>query len=123
MDGEIDFTRSKRFFDLLGEHALGADLRESNVGDPVARGLDDLYLHLVAARAQLRRDVIGLPKCELRAARADAHAGHVTQWPSPTFFSLRLKTRRMSSIMVVASASFAADFSVVMGACSTLFTI
>ena len=44
MHREIDAAFSERVFDLLGEHALGADLRESNVENLVARGLDDLQL-------------------------------------------------------------------------------
>jgi hypothetical protein len=62
---DINPAFGQRLFDLLGEHALGADLGESNVDDFVARGLDDLELDFVAALAQQRRDVIGLPESEL----------------------------------------------------------
>ena len=65
MHREIDAAFGQRVFDLLGEHALGADLGESDIGDLVAGGLDDLQLDLVAALAQQRGDVIGLPESQL----------------------------------------------------------
>ncbi len=65
MHREINLAFGQRLFDLLGEHALGADLGEGDIGDFVAGGLDDLELDLVAALAQQRRDVIGLPESEL----------------------------------------------------------
>ena len=65
MHRDINPAFGQRLFDLLGEHALGTDLGEGNVDDFVAGGLDDLELDLVAALAQQRRDVIGLPESEL----------------------------------------------------------
>ena len=62
----------QRFFNFLGEHALGADLGESDVGDLVAGGLDDLDFDLVAALREQSGDVIGLPERELRSAGTDA---------------------------------------------------
>ncbi len=38
---EVNTVFDKSFFDFLGEHALGADFGERNVGDFIARGLDD----------------------------------------------------------------------------------
>src|ERR1019366_745418 len=58
------------------EHALGADFSEGNVGDFIAGGLDDLEFHGMALSAQQIGDVMGLPESELRAAGADAQAGH-----------------------------------------------
>ena len=51
VDGEIDPAVGQRFFDFLGEHALGADLGEGHVEDLVASGLDDFEFDFVAARA------------------------------------------------------------------------
>ena len=44
---EIDPILGQGFLDLLGEHALGADFGEGDIGDLVAGGLDDLNLNLV----------------------------------------------------------------------------
>src|SRR3954471_20418127 len=65
VDREVHLAGCKRIFDLFGEHPLGADLRERNFSDPVAGGLDDLYLDVVTARAQLGSDVVRLPEREL----------------------------------------------------------
>ena len=75
--GEIDAAFGEGLFDLLGEHALGADLGQGDVGDFVAGGLDDLEFDLVAACAQQRGDVVGLPEGELGAAGADAQLWRV----------------------------------------------
>ena len=74
--GEVDTVFDQGFFDFLGEHALGADFRQRHVGDFIAGGLDDLEFHGVALRAKQIGDVMGLPESELRAAGADAQAGH-----------------------------------------------
>ena len=74
--GDVDATLGQRIFNLLGEHALGADLRQSDVGDLVAGGLDDLDFDFVSALAQQRRDVVGLPECELRSARTNSEPRH-----------------------------------------------
>ena len=76
MHGEIDAASGERFLDFLGEHALGADHGESHVGDLVAGGVDDFDFNFVAARAQERGNVVGLPKGKLRAAGADAEFRH-----------------------------------------------
>ena len=52
MHGEIDSAGGEGFFDFFGEHALGADLGERDVGDFVASGMDDFDFDFVAARAQ-----------------------------------------------------------------------
>ena len=72
MNGEIDSSGSKGFFDFLGEHALGADLGEGDIGDLVACGVDDFDLDLVPAGQQEGRDVVRLPEGKLRAPGADA---------------------------------------------------
>ena len=54
MYGEIDAAFEQRFFDLLGEHALGADLGEGDVENLVAGGLDDFQFDFVSALAQQR---------------------------------------------------------------------
>ena len=68
---EIGAPVEQRFFDLLGEEALGADLGQRHVGDLVAGGLDDFDAALVAGGGELRGDPAGLPQCELRTARCD----------------------------------------------------
>ena len=72
MHGEIDASGGEGFFDFFGEHALGADHGEGDVGDFVAGGVDDFDFDFVAAGAQERGDVVGLPEGELGAAGADA---------------------------------------------------
>src|SRR5580704_3975056 len=57
MHREIDTSLRQGLFDLLGEHSLGADLGEGNVGDLVASGLDDFELDFVVALAEQRADV------------------------------------------------------------------
>ena len=76
----------ERLFDLFCEHSLGANLRQRDVGDLVARRLDDFDFDLVSARAQQRRDVVGLPKRQLRSARTNAQVGH--QFVSPEALDL-----------------------------------
>ncbi len=85
--GEVNPVFDQGFFDFLGEHALGADFRQRHVGDFIARSLDDLEFHGVALSAQQVGDVVGLPECELRAARADAEAGHQFCAPFSELFS------------------------------------
>src|SRR5271155_4205174 len=81
MDSQIDVAGGEGFFDLLRKNslaksALGADHGERNVGDFVAGGVNNFDFHHVAARAQERGDVVGLPERELRAAGADAEVSH-----------------------------------------------
>ena len=73
---EIDALLGQRFLNFLGEHALGADLGEGDIGDPVAGGLDDLNFDVVPALLEQRLDVIGLPESQLRSAGTDAQPGH-----------------------------------------------
>ena len=89
MDGQIDAAGGEGFFDLFGENPLpplGADHGEGNVGDFVAGGVDDFDFNFVAARAQKRGDVVGLPECELGAAGADAEFRHLVARPHFVFF-------------------------------------
>ena len=47
MHGEIYATVGQRFFNFLGEHALGTHLRECHFLQTVSGGLDDLDFHVV----------------------------------------------------------------------------
>ena len=85
MHGEIDAPGGESFFNFFRKHAFGADLGQGDVGDLVASSVDDFDFHFVAAAAQQRGDVVGLPEGELRAAGADAKS-----WPSAAASPLRL---------------------------------
>ena len=54
MYGEIDTAFEQRFFDLLGEHALGTNLGKGDVENLVAGGFNDLQFNFVSALAQQR---------------------------------------------------------------------
>ena len=75
MHGEIDASSGEGFLDFFGEHSLGADLGQGDVGDFVAGGVDDFDLDFVAAGTEKGGDVVGLPEGELGAAGADAEFG------------------------------------------------
>src|SRR5262249_17930126 len=49
MHRKIDAALGEGFFDFLGEHSLGSDLRKCDIGDLVAGCLDDLEFDLVPA--------------------------------------------------------------------------
>ena len=68
---EIDPVLGQRFFNFFGEHALGADLRQGDIGNPVTGGLDDFNFDLVSLPLEQSLDVIGLPECQLRSAGTD----------------------------------------------------
>ena len=79
--GDVDAPGGERVLDLLDEDALGVEGRavlegrrglEGRVLHAVAGGADDLDRDVVAARAELISDVVGLPEREFGAARADA---------------------------------------------------
>src|ERR1035441_685391 len=134
MHGEVSTGVNSGRFDFFGEHALGADFRQRNIGDFIAGGLDDLKLHRMALGAQQVGDVMSLPERELRTAGADAQAGHQfpVPFPRPDFDAAtslsspslcRLKSRRTSSMTVVDSGSRAAVFRVLMGVCMILLTM
>src|SRR5581483_1951881 len=129
MDREVDSRLGQGFFDLLGEHPLRPDLRQRYVRDLVAGRLNDLDLDFVASVAQQRGNMIGLPKGELRTSRTDAQPRHQRLPPEPAVefafasFSRKLKSRRTRSTTVVASDSFAAVFSVLIGVCMILLMI
>src|ERR1700746_3756775 len=78
MHGEIDASGGQSLFDLLRKHALRADLGQGDVGDFVARGVDDFNFNLMSAGAQQRGDMVGLPESELGTAGADAELGGIT---------------------------------------------
>jgi hypothetical protein len=89
VDGEVDATGGEGVLDFLDEDAgavggeaverrsvrVGRGRGERGVLHAVADGADHLDLDLMAKRAQLTRDVIGLPQRKLRSARSDAKGG------------------------------------------------
>jgi hypothetical protein len=76
VNGQIDTSGGEGFFDLFGKHALGANFGQGDVGDFVAGGMNNVDFDFVSANAEQRRNVVGLPEGELRAAGADAKDGH-----------------------------------------------
>ena len=76
MHREVHAAFGQRLFNLFSEHSLGADFGQSNVGNFVARSLDDFEFDFMPLSTQQRADVVGLPQGELRSAGADAQAGH-----------------------------------------------
>jgi hypothetical protein len=62
MNREINFSGGERFFNLFGEHALGANLGEGDVGDFVAGGVDDFDFDFVVLFEETGGDVVGLPE-------------------------------------------------------------
>ena len=72
MHGQIDASGSERLLDFLREHALGADLRERDIGNLVAGGVNDLDLDFMTPFAQECGNVVGLPKRKLRTAGTNA---------------------------------------------------
>src|SRR5579863_10285647 len=70
--GEIDAAGGEGFFNFFRKHAFGTDHGKGDVGDFVAGGVNDFNFDFVAAGAQQRGDVVGLPERQLRAAGADA---------------------------------------------------
>src|ERR1051326_6236687 len=77
VDSQIDAPGREGFFDFFGEHALGAYFGEGHVGDLVTGGMNNFNFDFVAAGAEQRGNVVGLPKGELGAARADAQLSRV----------------------------------------------
>src|SRR5579859_221954 len=77
MDGQVNASGGEGFFDLLGEHPLGAYFGEGDVGDLVSGGMNNFNFDFMAAGAQKGGNVVSLPECELGAARADAELGRV----------------------------------------------
>ena len=78
MHGEVDAAVFKRFLNLLDEDSFAVKARrrdKAGLLHAVASGADDFDLGLKARIAQGIGDVVGLPKCELRTARADADGG------------------------------------------------
>jgi hypothetical protein len=65
MDGQIDGVCLQRFFNLAGEHSLGADGRKGDVLQAVASGADDLDRNFMPKPTQRVRNVIRLPQRQL----------------------------------------------------------
>ncbi len=76
MHGQINASRSQCLFNFFGEHPLGADHGERDIGNLVAGSVDNFDFHFVPSRTQQRRDVVRLPEGELRTARPDAEFRH-----------------------------------------------
>ena len=72
MHRQIDAPFRQRVLDLLGEHALGSDLRERDVENLVARGLDNLQLDFVPLFDQQGGNVFGLPQGKHGATGANS---------------------------------------------------
>ena len=74
MHGHIDGVRQQGALNLLGEHAVAADLRQRQVAHHVAGRFDQDQLDgpRRGQRPQPSGDVIGLPEGQRTAARADA---------------------------------------------------
>src|SRR5579863_74896 len=70
--GEIHSSGSEGFFNFFCEHALGSDHGESDVGNFVAGGVDDLDFDFMSASTQERGDVVRLPQGKFGTARAYA---------------------------------------------------
>ena len=71
VNGKIDAAFEEGVLDFLGEHSLGADFRERDIGDPVARSVYDFDLNVVPLPPQEGSNVVRLPERELRAAGTD----------------------------------------------------
>src|SRR4051794_22794937 len=113
MHREVDTLLRERLFNLFGEHALGSDLGECDLGYFVARGLDDLDRDFMALSSQQLSHMVRLPHCQLRTARSNAKIRHYLFGSFLGASAFRLKSRRIVSSRVVDSASRAADFNVV----------
>jgi len=78
MHGNIDHAVQQGTLNLLGEHAVAADLSQGRVADAITGSLDLNQLH--GARrgqgAQMIGDVVGLPQSQRAAARADTQRIH-----------------------------------------------
>jgi hypothetical protein len=59
--GQVDTTFGEGFFNFLGEHSLGTDLREGDFLQTVAGGFDDLDFDRMAVAPQKRSNVVRLP--------------------------------------------------------------
>jgi len=71
VDGKIDAAVGQCLLNFFGEHSLRAHLRERDLGDLVAGGVNDLDLDFVPLSPQARGNVIRLPESQLRSARTD----------------------------------------------------
>ena len=97
VNGKIDTSLGKRFFNFLGEHPLGADLSKSDFLQPVTGGFDDLDFGGVTLGAQKSGNMICLPERELRSATADAQIQRRTS-------ALPLKTRILMTLLSSAAS-------------------
>ena len=76
VDGEIDATHFKRFFNFFDEDALAVKIwrrNEAGLLHAVAGGADDFDLGWMARAAQGFEDVVRLPQGELGAPAADTN--------------------------------------------------
>src|SRR5207247_8466827 len=72
VDREIDTPLSQSLFDFFCEHAFRADFGERDIENLIAGSLDDFDFDRMPARFEECANMIGLPECQLRSARADA---------------------------------------------------
>ena len=79
MHGKVGSAVQKRFFDFLDEQALAADFGQRNIQNDVALGFENQQFNGNLARMlpfDAILDVVGLPECELGAARGDDDVLH-----------------------------------------------
>src|SRR4051812_28152592 len=85
MHRQVHAPFEQRLFNLLGEHALGADLSQRDVEDLVASGLNDFDFNFTTMPAKLVCYVVGLLERELGPAGPNAKFCHQ---PRPCFFAV-----------------------------------
>src|SRR5579884_3975149 len=74
---EIDSIIEHRLFNLFGEHSFCPYFSESDIGNLVACGLDDLDVNGVSLSAQLISNIVRLPQRQLRTTGTDAQMSHL----------------------------------------------
>ena len=74
--GQINAPLAESLLNLLSKHALGAYVGQSNLGDLVAGGLDDLDFHLMAAFLQQRGNMVRLPEGQLGSPGPNSELCH-----------------------------------------------
>src|SRR5262249_35429061 len=124
-----DLAAQQRFFDLLDEQSLAANLMKRRVENLVTLRLDDAQLDDQAGLefAQAIANVVGLPERQRAAARADHDAGHVRPLPtagcSATLGCACVSALSRSNSLRAAWASSSSCLIAESGACRSLLAI